>query len=205
MGSFKNLTGQRFGKLTVIKQAESKLRSNGRPAVMWECKCDCGNTAIVRANMLSSGNTKGCGCGRKVPKYNNIKDLTGRKFGKLTVLELAKHRTAKRGVSKVFWKCKCDCGNIKDVWVRSLTDGHTKSCGCLKNESQNGKSGCPGVIYDKRRGSWLAQIKIKQRQYYLCESKDIEKAIAMRKEAEKHKNVDFEEWCQNIKKIEKCK
>lgn len=55
-------TGQRFGKLTVI--ADSAKRSNNGQ-VIWTCKCDCGNVVEVRAGNLQSGNTNGCGCGRK--------------------------------------------------------------------------------------------------------------------------------------------
>jgi len=52
-------------------------------------------------------------------------DITGKKFGRLTVLEL--DRTDKR---TSFWKCKCDCGNIKVVMRNSL-GRCTNSCGCL--------------------------------------------------------------------------
>ena len=57
----------------------------------------------------------------------NIKDLTGKKFGKLTVLGLAKETSR-----KTFWVCQCECGNCKTVRSDSLQDGTTKSCGCLK-------------------------------------------------------------------------
>lgn len=57
-GQIKDLSGQKFGRLTAIKivgQAKSGSRK-------WLCKCDCGNEAIVDQNKLSSGNTKSCGC-----------------------------------------------------------------------------------------------------------------------------------------------
>ena len=55
---FKDLTGQKFGKLTVIEEAPSDGRTK------WLCKCDCGNTVIVNAENLTSGNTTSCGCKR---------------------------------------------------------------------------------------------------------------------------------------------
>lgn len=58
--------------------------------------------------------------------FGQVKDLTGNMYGKLTVLERAgsdKHRNA-------VWKCLCECGNIHYIDGRSLTTGHTKSCGC---------------------------------------------------------------------------
>ena len=59
-----------------------------------------------------------------------IKDLTGQKFGRLTVL----NKTDKRKNGHVVWHCQCDCGNEIDVPSRYLTTGYTLSCGCLKAE-----------------------------------------------------------------------
>lgn len=60
---------------------------------------------------------------------NKIKDLTGQKFGRLTVIGL----DDKPG-RKTYWICKCDCGNVKSVRSDSLQGGRIKSCGCLKVE-----------------------------------------------------------------------
>lgn len=60
MPKSKDLTGQRFGRLTVV--GDSGNRKGGQ--VCWICKCDCGNTTEVRTGNLKSGNTAGCGCGR---------------------------------------------------------------------------------------------------------------------------------------------
>lgn len=51
-------TGNRFGKLLVLKRAESGKDGRAR----WLCRCDCGNEAIVRGNNLRRGNTQSCGC-----------------------------------------------------------------------------------------------------------------------------------------------
>lgn len=56
-------------------------------------------------------------------------DLTGRKFGRLTVLK----RVENKG-GHLCWECLCDCGNIKIVRGFHLCDGHTLSCGCLQKE-----------------------------------------------------------------------
>jgi hypothetical protein len=58
MGAFRDLTGMRFGRLTVKKL--SKERMGGR--VTWQCRCDCGAKIDVKATLLVSGNTKSCGC-----------------------------------------------------------------------------------------------------------------------------------------------
>lgn len=55
-----DLTGQRFGKLTVIRKTEKRLHHY----VLWECKCDCGNTKLVKSGHLTSGHVVSCGCKR---------------------------------------------------------------------------------------------------------------------------------------------
>lgn len=60
---------------------------------------------------------------------NKIVDLTGEKFGRLTVIGL----DDKPG-RKTYWICQCECGNVKSVRSDSLKQGVIKSCGCLKKE-----------------------------------------------------------------------
>ena len=67
----KDLIGQRFSKLQVIKRVENK---NSRMAY-WLCKCDCGNETIVRGGHLTTGKIKSCGCLQKqvAGKYEHKK------------------------------------------------------------------------------------------------------------------------------------
>ena len=58
MGKFVDLTGQRFGRLVVIKL----LTPKGTKHHKWLCKCDCGNECAVLGNSLVGGHTKSCGC-----------------------------------------------------------------------------------------------------------------------------------------------
>jgi len=58
-GTFKSLQGKRYGRLTVLKATEHRTKQG---AVMWECRCDCGNVVLVCTHSLKSGNTKSCGC-----------------------------------------------------------------------------------------------------------------------------------------------
>lgn len=53
-----DLTGQKFYRLTALKPAYTNAQGN----VMWECRCECGNTSIVNSQQLVSGHTKSCGC-----------------------------------------------------------------------------------------------------------------------------------------------
>lgn len=59
----KDLTGQKFGRLTVIKQTEDYVNPNtGVHSAKWECQCECGKITNVTSGKLTSGNTKSCGC-----------------------------------------------------------------------------------------------------------------------------------------------
>lgn len=56
-----DLTGQRFGKLTVSKKSDKRSGSN---RILWECLCDCGETALCTLGNLRNGSSKSCGCTR---------------------------------------------------------------------------------------------------------------------------------------------
>lgn len=58
-------------------------------------------------------------------------DLTGQRFGKLTVIEMVGMRRDRRAT----WKCQCDCGRETTVCGKELRNGDTKSCGCLQKET----------------------------------------------------------------------
>lgn len=66
MGVFKDLTGRRFGKLTVIKRESDYVSPKGYVAVNWLCKCDCGNLTIIRGCNFKSGASQSCGCEKTV-------------------------------------------------------------------------------------------------------------------------------------------
>lgn len=86
MGRFKDLTGQRFGRLTVIERVEDHIMPSGEKRSRWLCKCDCGNEITIIGKALTKKNgTKSCGCFArenmsKVKKKYNTYDLTG-EFG----------------------------------------------------------------------------------------------------------------------------
>lgn len=121
-----NLTGRRFGKLVVLKRAENR---RGRTA--WECQCDSGNKHIATAKELKDGKCKSCGCLR-YEKYRSMKDIRGKKVGKLTVLFPTEKRDAK---GSVYWHCRCECGNEIDVSEDGLIHGNYRSCGCYRREA----------------------------------------------------------------------
>lgn len=67
-----DLTGQKFGRLTVVKRAENTKDNKAQ----WLCECECGNTKIVRSVSLKSGDTKSCGCIRENQNKTHGKSKT---------------------------------------------------------------------------------------------------------------------------------
>lgn len=65
---------------------------------------------------------------------SDIKDLTGKRFGKLVVISKA-GSIIKNGRSKVYWTCICDCGVSRDIMGESLVSGNTTACGCVRKEN----------------------------------------------------------------------
>ena len=71
-------------------------------------------------------------------KYKPYKDLSGKKFGRLTVMGLHSRET-RPGHTIYKWDCKCSCGGSKVAMGSNLTNGNTKSCGCLLRENNQCK------------------------------------------------------------------
>lgn len=159
-----------------------------------------------------------CGC---LPPAN-FKDLTGKRFGRLTVIRQTDKRDPYNGT--VIWRCLCDCGKYADVSGKNLIRGGVKSCGCLgiENSRKNGKkagentkkycvdgtnvknlmahipknnkSGVKGVHWDQSRKKWVAQIGFQGKNYYLGRYDELSDAAEARKIAEKQIFGNFLEW-----------
>lgn len=114
------MIGERHGLLTVIEYVGNDKSKNA----LWRCKCDCGREKIATRKSLVSGDTRSCGCLHE-------SKLEGRKFGRLTAIELLGANHRRHNV----WRCKCDCGNEVNVVATDLVTGHTRSCGCLMKET----------------------------------------------------------------------
>lgn len=148
-----DLTGQRFGRLTVVKRAERPKGRNYRGAC-WLCKCDCGNEVVVWGVNLRHERTRSCGCIRAERVYDRD-NLTGRRFGNLTVIEkvdcpagLKSHGT--------YWHCRCDCGKETVVHGNNLRNGNSKSCGCRRGSHKCGHVR-PVYVDDGREFSSIAK------------------------------------------------
>ena len=130
MGKAIDLTGQRFGRLTVIAKAE-KPEGAASTSLFWLCRCDCGTEKIISSNVLRQGKAQSCGCYNKDIHAANFIDLTGKIFDKLTVIKkVPRPDNLKSGGA--YWLCKCECGKEKIILGKSLIQGSTKSCGACR-------------------------------------------------------------------------
>lgn len=153
MGKRIDLTGKRFGKLTVIEYSHSERSLNGSTKAIWKCQCDCGKEVEVPAGALRSGHVKSCGCLKHEHSYN-FEDLTGMTYGRLYVLGI--NRKGRNG--KIYYDCICECGNYSVVSASDLKQGHTKSCGCFQRESSKERHTTHGLSYSKVRMLWRNMI-----------------------------------------------
>lgn len=122
-----DLTGMRFGRLTVLREAESRICGQQKYRY-WECQCDCGNIIEVRGTSLTSKTrpTRSCGCLTvDKTKERNI-NLIGQRFGKLVVIQ--KIDAPKKTKEQHKWLCQCDCGETVICTTSSLTRGERTMC-----------------------------------------------------------------------------
>lgn len=138
-----DLTGQKFGKLTVIERADNRGRH-----VYWKCKCDCGAIHEARSDGLRNGITLSCGrC--------DFEDLTGKRFGRRVVLGRAVDRMSIDGYPIRYWKCECDCGTVSDVSESSLTHGKARSCGCYVSDCMRTQKTTHGGTGTRLYNIWM--------------------------------------------------
>jgi hypothetical protein len=200
-----DLTGNKFGELTVLKKSPERLRKEKA----WICKCSCGKDTVATQGQLLRGVKKSCGCLRKKSPANTL-NLAGKKFGKLTAIQRA--GATKDGLA--LWLCKCDCGGQIESTATSLKNGTTVSCGCIKQEKMaaarkdllenksvdgvpvplltkkvrsDSGTGHKGVHKRNRKGKeyYEVTITLKGKRIYVGSFKKIEDAIEARKNAEK--------------------
>lgn len=138
------LANKTFGMLTVVAEAG---RDNWG-AVLWQCRCECGQMITVRGSFLTQGTVRYCGhCPGPDPAFR-----PDQRIGRLTVVR----QEGRSRHGDIMWRCQCDCGNVKVLPASALRSGNTQSCGCLRVEVStlraltHGLSGSP--IYRRWTG-----------------------------------------------------
>ena len=196
------MVGKRFGKLVII---EFEKRS---PNVLSRCtcRCDCGNT--IEIGLAALRKKTSCGCDYLDPRA----DITGKKYGKLTVESRVIESNVEAFAMK--WKCRCDCGKEITATTLALQAGLIVSCGCTAAEEvtldlanvnrgniektnthilqgaldgvmyENNKSGVRGVYFSNTYKNYWANIVFQGNRYNLGRYKTIEEAQKAREKAE---------------------
>lgn len=206
----RDITGERFGKLTVIERIENDKQGRRR----WLCRCDCGNEVTVLECNLRNDHTTSCGC-------NRSPDIAGKRFGKLTVLSRSKKRGPRGARTVALWRCRCDCGAIVYKPKDSLTNPELSMCAeCALHygvkmareaagyvggtqlsritnikETAANTSGCRGVYYEKTSNKWRARLRFKGKLISLGSFNSFEDAVEARKKGEE---LYFGEFVENV-------
>lgn len=134
------LIGKKYGKW-LIKSFDT--RKNNK--TYWNCECDCGSIFSVSETSLKNGLSTQCKkCLGKEQRTDE--KYINKRFGRLVVL---KRDESSKNTQYI---CKCDCGNKVSVSSNSLTNGATKSCGCIMRDRMD--------ISDKKFGRLIALYPI---------------------------------------------
>ena len=91
-------------------------------------------------------------------QMSEIKDMTGLKFERLTIISRAENN--KRG--RAMWNCLCDCGKTKKIIGVTLRSGRSKSCGCIRSEMNTERLTVHGMTHSPENAVWRC---MKQRCY----------------------------------------
>lgn len=212
MGKKLDLTGQRFGRLTVVKDVGSDKQGKA----LWECSCDCGNINIVPGVKLRNGHTRSCGCLRSITSTIHGKQGT-RVYNTWSIMlqRCNNHRNPNyhyyggRGISVcpewelsfvAFYK---DMGDRpKGLSLDRINNnlGYFKeNCrwvnACVQSQNQRiaitNKSGIRGVSWNGRRQKWHVRIEANKIKYHIGGFATLAQAKKARMEAEQkywHKN-----------------
>ena len=149
-------------------------------------------------------------------------DLTGMRFGKLTVVSLSDKRAPRGKRTVPLWECLCDCGSTTYKATDILKNGRLSMCSdCAKQYAaekmregggwvggtqisriksdaliSTNTSGARGVYYDKKSGKWRVRLRFRSKFYNLGSYQNFEDAVKARKEAEARVFGEFLETVQ---------
>lgn len=210
MPAAKDISGARFGRLTVLRRnPEPHISPSDCRYTRWDCLCDCGREITVLRTALRPNAS--CGCARREKSAAHMSDLTGQRIGRWTVVSKAPLPRPAANGAKTGWLCRCDCGAEKVLSSGSLRS--SRSCGCSVREAslrrinddnvlgrydgtvisairpdrpanKNSKTGVKGVFYSSRDGCYIAKIGFRGKSITIGRYPSIDLAAAARRAAE---------------------
>jgi len=170
--NIKNLTGKKFGKLTVIKQCDNDKTTHSK----WLCKCDCGKTKEIIGISLRNGLTRSCGCLHRENCYKGYKLLSGQLWARI------QKGAVKRHLDFVI--------TIEEAW--DLYEKQNRRCAL---------TGVPiGLVTDytnKHQKNTASLDRIDNLQGYVLDNIQWVHRI-INKMKNKHNQKTFIEWCKKV-------
>lgn len=121
-GTVSDLSGKTFGRWLV----QNEMITTPKGERKWMCRCECGTFRYVLERSLVYGGSESCGCLRKEKSREAVfHDLTGQKFGELTVIRQLENPGNNKGA---LWLCKCSCGAEYQTYGTLLMTGVRTRC-----------------------------------------------------------------------------
>jgi hypothetical protein len=218
---FNDLTGKKFGRLTVIE----RMPNNANNKVVWRCKCDCGNEAVVIGSRLYTGKTVSCGCvkSEKTTERNTKHGYCGTRLYATRMNMISRCTNEKnrdyadyggRGISV------CDEWLNKDTGVAAFVewalangyqDGLTidridvngnyepNNCRWVTMEKQShnrrrryNRTGVTGITINPHNGRFVATITVHKKRIALGSYDTLEEATEARRKAEQQYKKEWE-------------
>ena len=123
-------SGSKFGKLTVIEEAEPRRFPSGQYQRQFKCQCECGNSALVLRMYLLNGHTTTCGCAR-------VRDYDGQLLGRYRIGA----RTGARDIGgAAIYTARCvECGASRQDSISTLRVAGAKTCTCMQTRPNKGE------------------------------------------------------------------
>ena len=149
--NFKDISGQRFGKLIAIKISETRNRG----ILSWDCICDCGTSKVVTGQELRRGSTSSCGCEQH---KGTPKDIAGQKKDKLTAVS-STGKVCANGDYK--WNFICDCGNTRIMSIGNFNSKENLACSACSRKRISEARTTHG--FNKNHKTYKAWTKMKER------------------------------------------
>lgn len=141
------MIGKKFGRWTVLSEKDNKHKI--------KVQCDCGTIKNINYYSVTKGRSKSCGClNSELIKARCSKDIhteqINKRYGRLIITGFK----GNEGKDKYQAFCKCDCGNETEVYLYSLKNGDTTSCGCYNLEVTKTRSTTHGQTKTTEWNIW---------------------------------------------------